>query len=147
MERRAKTRALLLNHFWRRWKTEYLTSLREYHCTTGNNSQTVKKGEVVLVHDDTPRVNWRLAVIEDVITGHDGLIRAVNIRTSNGRTSRPISRLYPLEISCKTDQGQASPDIVSDHENSYPSTTQECQSQDVRPTRKAAMKAHERAAE
>ena len=99
--------------------------------------------EVVLVHNDTPRINWRLAVIEDVITGHDGLIRAVNIRMSNGR----ISRLYPLEISCKTDPEQASPDIVNDYKNSDPSTTQECQSQDVRPTRKAAMKACERAAE
>ena len=39
----------------------------------------VKKGEVVQVHDDGPRPNWRLAVMDDVVTGHDGLIRSLNI--------------------------------------------------------------------
>ena len=37
-------------------------TLRETHRTTGNNDQQVKVGDVVLVHDDTRRVNWRLAV-------------------------------------------------------------------------------------
>jgi len=32
-------------------------------------------GDIVLVHDDdTPRVNWKLAVIQQVIRGMDGLI-------------------------------------------------------------------------
>ena len=50
------------------------------------------------MHDDTPRINWQLAVIEDVIRGSNGLIRAANIRTKAGRTNRPIARLYPLEV-------------------------------------------------
>ena len=52
----------------------------------------------MLVHDDTPRVKWRLAVIEDVLVGEDGLIRAVNIRTSTGKTNRLVTKLYPLEV-------------------------------------------------
>ena len=39
-----------------------------------------------------------MAVIEDVVRGSDGLIRAAYIRTKNGRTNRPIARLYPLEV-------------------------------------------------
>ena len=83
LRKRANTQALILKHFWKRWKLEYLTSLWEFHKTTGNNTQRVQTGDVVLVHDDTLRINWQLAVIEDVIKGSDGLVRAVNIRTKS----------------------------------------------------------------
>jgi hypothetical protein len=96
--RRAQIQALILQHFWSQWKAEYLTSLREFHKTTGKNNQTIRVGEVVLIHDDSPRIKWKLAVIEDLITGNDGLIRAANLRTSTGQTNRPIAKLYPLEV-------------------------------------------------
>ena len=73
---RAKRQALTLQHFQRRWRDEYLTSLREFHRATGKNEQTIKVGDVVLVHDDTPRVSWKMAVIEELIKGNDGLVRA-----------------------------------------------------------------------
>ena len=50
-------------------------------------------GDIVLVHNDTPRTMWKLAVIEELIRGNDGLVRAANIRTATGR---PIARLVPL---------------------------------------------------
>ena len=34
-------RPLYLKHFRKQWKLEYLTSLREFHKTTGNNIQRV----------------------------------------------------------------------------------------------------------
>jgi len=75
-----------------------LTRLREFHRTSGSNVQTVKRGALVLVHDDTPRISWRLSVIEDIITGKDGLVRAAKIRTSTSKTNHPITKLYPLEV-------------------------------------------------
>ena len=99
IQTRAKKQGALLQHFWTRWRQEYLTGLREFHQTSGSNVQTIKSGAIVLVHDDTPRLTWRLAVVEDTISGQDGLIRAANIRTSTGRTNRPITKLYPLEVS------------------------------------------------
>ena len=36
--------------------------------------------------------------VEELSFGGDGLVRAVNIRTSSGKTNRPITKLYPLEI-------------------------------------------------
>ena len=54
-----------------------------------------------MVHDDTPCINWRLAVVEDTIVGEDGLVRAANIRTSTGKANRPISKLYPLEVTAQ----------------------------------------------
>ena len=99
IKRRAKQQALTLQHFRSRWRHEYLTSLREYHKTTGTDTQKVNVGDVVLIQDDTPRIDWRLAVIEELIVGNDGLVRAAHIRTARGRTNRPISKLCPLEVS------------------------------------------------
>jgi len=95
---RAKTQAIVVKHFWSRWRHEYLTALRETHRKTGNNVQQVKVGDVVLVHDNTTRVNWKLAVIESLNKGGDGMIRSANIYIATGRTNRPIARLYHLEM-------------------------------------------------
>ena len=77
----------------------YLTLLREYHCCSGgNNKEVIKVGDIVIIHEDTPRVGWKLAVVEKLITGSDGMTRAAEIRTAGGRTNRPIVRLIPLEV-------------------------------------------------
>ena len=98
LHRRARAQAVVIRNFWTRWKREYLTALRETHLTAGNNEQRVRVRDIVLVHDDTPRIKWKLAVIEGLNKGSDGLIRSANIRTANGKTNRPIARLYPLEV-------------------------------------------------
>ena len=53
------------------------------------------------MHDDVPRLQWRLAMVEELIKGLDGIARAAKIRISTGRTNRPIVKLFPLELSCK----------------------------------------------
>ena len=93
---RAKVHAVIIKQFWNRWRHEYLTALRETHRTTCNNKQCVSVGDIVLVHDDTARVNWKLAIIELVNKGKDGLIRSANIHTAIGRTNHPIARLYAV---------------------------------------------------
>ncbi|VDI19671.1 ethanolamine-phosphate phospho-lyase, partial [Mytilus galloprovincialis] len=90
-----------MEHFWNRWKSEYITTLREFHRQTGNNCnlQTIQVGDVVQVQDDKlPKNRWNIAVVDKLITGNDGFTRAAIIRTRAGRTSRPIVKLYPLEI-------------------------------------------------
>ena len=108
INRQARLQAFLLGQFRSRWKHEYLTSLREHHRATGTNHQTIKTGDIVLVHDDTPRITWKLAVIEELMKGKDGLVRAAKIRTAQGRTNRPIAKLIPLEVS--SDMGSSSSD-------------------------------------
>ena len=68
------------------------------HRASGKNQQTVQKGDVIIIHDDVPCVTWRLAIIEDLIVGGDRLIWAATLRTANRTTSRPITKLYPLEL-------------------------------------------------
>ena len=46
---------------------------------------------MVLIHDDAPRITWKLAVIEELLNGKDGLVRAANVRTTQGRTDKLIA--------------------------------------------------------
>ena len=39
-------------------------------------NQEIKVGDVVLVHDDSSRTNWRMVVVEELSVGGDGLVRA-----------------------------------------------------------------------
>ena len=86
LREKTKRHTLLLQHFQKRWKREYLTSLRETHKASGTNIQRIRVGDVVLIHDDTPRTTWQLAVVEELIQGIDGLTRAAKIPTKHGRT-------------------------------------------------------------
>lgn len=77
-----------------------MTSLRERHNVSNKRFEfTVKIGDVVFVHNEGPRLEWKLAVIEKLIISPDGEFRAAEIRTAGGKTTRPISKLYPLEVS------------------------------------------------
>ena len=50
------------------------------------------------MHDNASRLQWRLAVIEELLKGLDGFVRAATIQTNSGKTNLPIAKLYPLEI-------------------------------------------------
>ena len=61
-------------------------------------------GDVVVVQEsDQPREFWKLAKVENLITGSDGLVRGVRIRTQTAGNrptylQRPVQLLYPLEV-------------------------------------------------
>lgn len=99
--RNSKGLFLLLTHFQVWWKHEYLTSLKDFHKTSKTNKQVIKKSNVI-VHNKTPRLCWKLAMIKDLVEGNDGLVRSALIRTTNGRTSRLIVKLYPLEVTSRS---------------------------------------------
>ena len=58
----------------------------------------------MIVHDDTARLHWKLAIVKEVIEGKEGYVHAVNIRIGNYRTSCPIVKLYLLEASNANDE-------------------------------------------
>ena len=120
---------------------EYLTALREFHRTTGsNNVQRIKEGEVVLIHDDGPRLRWRLGLVDSLITGNDGLVRAANVRTSNQITSRPITKLYPLEVSAPTELVTTPSELETDNPSGDDSVCESGMIESERPPKRAAAK-------
>jgi hypothetical protein len=94
----------ILADFWQQWRDEYLPVLRERHQTTKGRGRTydnkIKVGDVVLVRSDVDkRIHWPLAMVTELEIGADGFVRSATIRTRNGKTTnRPISKLYPLEV-------------------------------------------------
>ena len=52
----------------------------------------------MLLHGD--RNKRKLGIVEECITGRDGIVRAVKLRAGKGHLERAIQQLYPLELSC-----------------------------------------------
>lgn len=93
--KRMKIQAHLIDGFWRRWTTEYMTALREHHRKTGSNYQSIRVGDIFQVHDGCPRTSWKLAVIKELVSGKDGLTQAAKICTSKELyITRNIVKLY-----------------------------------------------------
>jgi len=76
----AKHQRQLIQHIEARWTREYLTSLHECHKTTGTTKQQVHIGDVAIVHNDAPKSKWKLAVVEKLVTGLDGITRDKDCR-------------------------------------------------------------------
>ena len=98
------------------------------------------------MHDDKSKLYWRLAVVEDLIEGNDGLVRAARIRMSNYKMTQPIVKLYPLEISSSDVEEFQIPQSRSDRDETPQEVTAE-RSSNGRKSRRAATKALERISE
>ena len=140
------TRAL--QDYWIRWREEYLLQLRErYHAADNTGIPRAPiLGEVVLVHDENhPRTLWKLGRVTSVITGDDGQIRGAVLEvTTNGRPStlrRPISCLYPLEVTPKSTAGSNS--ALSKQDDNVKTTEADDGVSHTRPARAAAERARQ----
>ncbi len=92
---------VLLDHFWRRWRREYLPSLTISQKWTEENP-SLKVDDVVLLSDSNePRGQWPLARVVEVCPGPDGRVRVVKVLTKNGVLTRPVAKLRLLEESKK----------------------------------------------
>ena len=105
-ERDLRTRAKYLNkcrdNLWKRWKTEYIRSLRERHnMKAKDKDQQIKIGQVVMIHDEEKnRGVWKIGVVEQLIQGRDRIVRAARLRTGKNKIERALQMLYPLELQC-----------------------------------------------
>lgn len=100
----------ILNHYWERWRLEYITELREYHKSKkGLKDSDVKVDDVVILQDDKlPRALCRIGIIKSIVKSKDNKSRAATVRsiTPDGRVSyltRPVSKLVMLEASKRYD--------------------------------------------
>ena len=90
-----------LLEFKNRFTSEYLTALIERHRNDRKDAKTfrevVRVGQVCQIQSEN-RGPRKLAVIENLHRGSDGQVRSVTLRTATGVTSRPLVKLYPLEL-------------------------------------------------
>ena len=100
LDRRVKRLEHMLNHFWKIWRIEYVTSLRESHKSTTTKPEVISKDDIVLIYDDKqPRHMWKLGRVNELIRSKDGVVRAakVLVGATGILVDRPISKLYPIE--------------------------------------------------
>ncbi|CAK9799871.1 hypothetical protein ANTQUA_LOCUS2267 [Anthophora quadrimaculata] len=86
-------------HFWTRWRKEYLNELtvrQKWHQVKEAN---IQEGSLVVIKEDNvPPFYWPLGRIVEKHPGKDGNTRVVTIKTASGIYKRPIKKLAPLPI-------------------------------------------------
>ena len=55
---------------------------------------------LIIRSDEKNRTQWKLGVVDDLITGCDSVVRGAKLRSSKSSLERPLQHLYPLELSC-----------------------------------------------
>jgi hypothetical protein len=100
LTRRKLYQSRLLKQIWIKWKEQYLLQLRNFHNFVNPTSENnLKTGDIVLVEGPKKsKLLWDIGVVEEIITGRDGHVRACIVRTSKGQFRRAIQLLYPFEI-------------------------------------------------
>ena len=96
--RRWRLCQVLLHHFWKRRRTEYITQIGRFtrwHHPTRN----ITVGDIVLLRDDSPLpTKWPLARVTRVHPRKDGLVHVATIKTGTGDyTVTTLALLLPLE--------------------------------------------------
>lgn len=87
---------------WKRWTDEYLKSLREQRRVNHPvKSSTITVGDVMLIKEDEGnRGKWKMRIVDELITGRDGVVRDAKLRAGKSHLERAIQHLYPLELTC-----------------------------------------------
>lgn len=87
----------MVQHFWARWSQDYITTLQNRN--KWHERFTVSPGQMVIVREDNvPTMQWKLGRIQNVIPGHDGLVRVADVRVGNKVIRRPVVKLCLLPI-------------------------------------------------
>lgn len=86
----------LVRHFWSRWQSEYLISLRRY-SKWHEPVKNLEVGNIVILREDnTMPTQWPIAQVVEVHQGQDGRVRVVKIHTKNGVYTRPVTKVALL---------------------------------------------------
>ena len=83
----------------RHFKSEYLGQLRENTVSSETRELNIDD-QVFVGSDNQKRLDWQLGRIVTVFKGKDGKARVYKIKTASGELTRPMKRLYPLELDC-----------------------------------------------
>ena len=83
----------LVEHFWSRWKEEYVHSLTARRKWT-TPKPSLKIGDVVLLIEKNIRRNeWPAGVVTEVKRSQDNLVRSAMVRLHGSNTSRAATHL------------------------------------------------------
>lgn len=103
LQKKVKYRQELAKALRVRFRNEYLGKLQLF--ANQKSQRAIRHGEVVLLGDDnSKRIDWPLGRVVELIHGASGHVRVVKLQTSSSKLTRPIQRVYPLELQCSFDK-------------------------------------------
>lgn len=82
--------------FWRRWTTEYLTTLQGRSKWSTDVPNVNVNDMVVIIDNQAPPLTWRLGRITELLPGNDGVVRVVRLLTRQGQITRPVAKIVVL---------------------------------------------------
>lgn len=83
----------ITQHFWQRWRHEYISTLQQRFKWT-SRCENIQLGTLALIVDELlPPAKWSLARVVELHTGKDGLVRVATLRHKSGLIKRPICKL------------------------------------------------------
>lgn len=86
----------MTQHFWQRWRIEYLSVLQKRNKWT-KDQENPKVGDLVLLKDpNVPVLQWPMGRITQVHPGEDGVVRVITVKVGNSEFRRPAVKLVPL---------------------------------------------------
>jgi hypothetical protein len=104
-----------------------------------SQGHVVAAGDVVLVKStEQNRNKWPLGIVETLIVGKDGAVRAARLRSGRDRLERAVQYLYPLELSC---------DLYKENDGENKPAELNPEAPKFKPKRQAAVEARKRISE
>ena len=101
----------IVRHFWKRWSTEYVTTLNRL-TKWFKPSRNLGPGDLVLLQEESiVPTKWPLARVVNIHPGRDGLVRVATIKTKTGVYTRPVTKLALL---MERDPADDEPSITED---------------------------------
>jgi len=88
---------------------------------------------VLIQSPERNRGKWNIGIVDKLIKGRDGVVRAIRLRAGKSYLERAIQHLYPMELSCDRQQ-------EDEEEREEASQMNPC-AQEFRPQRRASIAA------
>ena len=91
--------------FKKRWRDEYLTSLRQCHyngCRVESQHHLHPGALAILVQNSQPKATWPLARILEVYPDEEGVILTVKVKTEHDTFLRATNLVVLLALSCES---------------------------------------------
>ena len=75
-----------------------LANLREFHkCKSGKRERELEVGDVVVVYEEErKRGEWKMGVVERLVTGRDNVVRGATVRVVT--KGKPIRLSRPVQL-------------------------------------------------
>ncbi|XP_055605769.1 uncharacterized protein LOC129753943 [Uranotaenia lowii] len=99
---------------WRSWSRDYVSQLHQ-RSKWRRQTSDVQQGQLVLLKlDNYPPLQWPLGRIIQTITGSDGRVRVVMVKTASGEYKRAITEVAVLPIETSNGEGPSASTSIND---------------------------------